>query len=90
MATIDEAPPKEQRWLRCHLDKGMFSDEVAVTYPSIGDWQQSVFVPKSDVQGSIGDEGRVRVSVFRHGSRLIAVLPNPNHDIVEVTEADLD
>lgn len=89
MATVNEAPKKEQRWLSCHLDKGMFIDEVAVTYPSTGEWQQSVFVSKSDVDGMIGDFGRVRVQVFRHGPKLIAILPNSNHDIVEVAEADL-
>jgi len=44
MSTVQEQAPVEERWLRCQLDEGMFSDEVAVTYPPKGKWQKSVFV----------------------------------------------
>jgi hypothetical protein len=33
-----------EKWLTCKLDRGMFSDEVAVTYPPTEHWQKSVFV----------------------------------------------
>ena len=80
------AAPPEQRWLTCRLDKGMFSDERAVTYPPQGELQKSVFVPEQEVQGGIGTSGRVRVRVFRRDGHLLAVLPTPRHDVVEVEE----
>lgn len=78
----------EECWLACRLDKGMFSDEVAVTYPSSGPWQKSVFVPHTAVQGDVGSRGKVRVVVVRRNGRMLAVLPNSQHDVVEVAEAD--
>jgi len=47
MSTVIEPTQAEVSWLRCQLDKGMFSDEVAVTYPPKGPWQKSVFEPLS-------------------------------------------
>ena len=41
-----------EQWLDCQLDKGMFSDEVAVTYPPEGQAVRSVFVPLNTVKGS--------------------------------------
>ena len=87
MAT-DLIQQREERWLSCQLDKGMFSDEVAVTYPPSGVWKKSVFVPQTAIQGSVGARGKVRVVVLRRDSKMLAVLPNPQHDIVEVAEAD--
>lgn len=83
----------ETLWLRCDLDKGMFSDEVAVTYPPNsppdGNWEKSVFVPASDVKGDIGSIGKVRVRVLgRDEGKVLAVLPNPHQDIVVVDEND--
>ena len=82
-------PQREERWLDCQLDKGMFSDEVAVTYPSTGTWRASVFVPQTAVEGDIGSRGRVRVEVLRRNGKMLAVLPSPQRDLVEVVEADL-
>ena len=87
MAT-DLSAEREERWLNCQLDKGMFSDEVAVTYPSTGTWKTSVFVPQGAVQGSVGSRGRVRVVVVRREGKMLAILPSPQHDVVEVVEAD--
>jgi hypothetical protein len=42
----------DEQWLRCKVDRGMFSDEVAVTYPATTPWQKSVFVPRSSVRSS--------------------------------------
>ena len=80
------------RWLRCQLNPGMFSDEVAVTYPVEGRTICSVFVPRSDVRGEpeANGVGTVRVNVLRlEGKRLAAVLPTNDRAVVAVQENDL-
>ena len=89
MSTVFEQPQAEERWLLCQLDKGMFSDEMAVTYPPQGKWQKSVFVERSAVKGGAGDVGKVRVVVMRSDGSIIAVLPSPNRDIVYATAEDI-
>lgn len=89
MATTTSPANAEMQWLTCRIDKGMFSDELAVTYPAEGIWQKSVFVPASDVEGSPGDRGRVRVRIVRRNGHLMAVLPSATQDIVTVNEGDL-
>jgi hypothetical protein len=78
-------------WLRCRLDSGMFSDEVAVTYPASANnaSQKSVFVPRSSVRGEIGSQGEVLVSVVVNDGTHYAVLPNSQCDIVKAEDADL-
>lgn len=67
MTTTDAA---HVGWLECQLDRGMFSDEMAVTYPPEGQATCSVFVPVDVVCGKAGTRGRVRVSVIkRQGKR---------------------
>jgi hypothetical protein len=76
-------------WLRCRLDSGMFSDEVAVTYPATTDqWQKSVFVPSSCVRGA-ELKGEVKVEVLVKDGTRYAVLPSSQRDIVKVEGADL-
>jgi hypothetical protein len=88
MATL-ATEPRNERWLSCHLDKGMFSDEVAVTYPASGDWRKSVFVPRAAVCGSVGSVGKVRVLIVDFGGKTLAVLPSSQQDVVEVEPADI-
>jgi hypothetical protein len=64
MTTTDAA---QERWLECRLDKGMFSDEIVVTYPSEGEAIFSKFVPIDVVRGQPGTKGKVRVSVISTG-----------------------
>lgn len=79
-----------ERWLECRLDKGMFSNEVAVTYPADGNSQKSVFVEKSSVQGNAGEKGKVRVRVIPGEiGNAMAVLPSANQDIVYIQERDI-
>jgi len=79
-----------QFWLICKLDAGMFSDEVAVTYPASDRWQKSVFVPKKCVRGDQSSEtGEVRVTVLIKDGKRYAVLPSSQRDIVKVEESDL-
>lgn len=76
-------------WLRVRLDSGMFSDEVAVTYPASTDkWQKSVFVPASLVRGA-KPQGEVKVDVLIRDGARYAVLPSSQRDIVKVEGADL-
>ena len=51
---IIELTQADVSWRRCQLDKGTFSDEVAVTYPPQGPWQKSVFVDANLVEGTVG------------------------------------
>jgi hypothetical protein len=77
-------------WLRCRLDSGMFSDEVAVTYPATeGHWQKSVFVPASCVRVEGEHSGEVMVKVVEKDGARYAVLPSPRRDMVRVEGADL-
>lgn len=86
MSTVQQ---KEQGWLSCHLDKGMFSDEVAVTYPRSGPVKKSVFVPRVSVRGNVGENGAVRVIIIRSSGKMMAVLPSSRQDVVVITEADV-
>lgn len=89
MSTRTPPADTEVRWLVCHLDKGMFNDELAVTYPADGETQKSVFVSNSATQGQPGQRGKVRITLIRRNGTLFAVLPSSNQDIVTVREADL-
>lgn len=72
-------------WLRCRLDDGMFSDEVAVTYPGASEhWQKSVFVPLSCVRGNMQSQGEVMVKVVVKDGEKYAVLPSSQRDIVKI------
>lgn len=77
-------------WLRCRVDKGMFSDEFAVTYPpSKIPWQKSVFVPSSFVRATNEREGTVMVKIAAEGDACYALLPTQDYDVVRVEEGDL-
>ena len=89
MSTITRPKQVEEGWLECQVDKGMFSDELAVTYPSRGEWQKSVFVDRRAVKGDVGAVGKVRVVVLRQDGSIMAVLPSPEQDIVYVTAGDI-
>jgi hypothetical protein len=78
-----------ERWLDCQLDKGMFSDEFAVTYPPHGQAQKSVFVSAAAVRGQAGQRGKVRVRVVRRGTGFMAILPSCSRDIVQISELDV-
>lgn len=89
MSIAFEPSQTGQGWLACKLDKGMFSDEMAVTYPAEGALQKSVFVEKSAVEGVLGERGRVRVQLVRQNGSVLAVLPSANQDIVYVQPQDI-
>ena len=76
-------------WLRVRLDKGMFSDEFAVTYPASANFQKSVFVPRNYVRQGGEHQGEVQVNVVEKDGERFAVLPTARRDIVRVEDADL-
>jgi hypothetical protein len=79
-----------EHWLACKVDRGMFSDEVAVTYPATEQWQKSVFVPAGFVRHiRPGEVGEVRVRVLMKDGKRYAVLPSSQRDIVKIEESDL-
>ena len=79
-----------EQWLACKVDRGMFSDEIAVTYPETEQWQKSVFVPAGFVRHfTPGDVGEVRVVVLTKDGKRYAVLPSSQRDIVKIEESDL-
>lgn len=73
-----------EKWLKCNVFKGMFSDELAVQYRSV-----SFFVPKDQVNIQENQNGKVKVLVFRDGETSWAILPSENRSIILVDEADL-
>jgi hypothetical protein len=79
-----------EQWLRCRVVKGMFSDELAITYQPRGATSAtSVFVPKDLVLGEIDNEGKVKVMVFRQENIAWAVLPSAQQTVIPIDEADL-
>jgi len=71
---------------------GMFSDEVAVTYPATatgGYWQKSVFVPATCVHREGENQGKVKVTIVVKEGQKFAVLPSSQRDIVTPAEADI-
>lgn len=89
MSTVQEPTQAVEKWLECRIDQGMFSDELAVTYPASGKWQKSVFVERSAVKGAAGTVGKVRVTVIPREGALLATLPSPERDIVYVNDEDI-
>lgn len=78
-------------WLRCRLNEGMFSDEMAVTYPVAAHLkhQMSAFVPRSCVRAETERQGEVMVVVVTVEGGRYAVLPNAERDVVWPADADL-
>ncbi|MEZ6056147.1 MAG: hypothetical protein R3C01_05540 [Planctomycetaceae bacterium] len=83
--TTDQAT----HWLTCLIYKGMFSDEVVISYPSTGEPVFSDFVPSDRVSGEPGTIGRVKVRVFERNGKQIAILPTCYSDSVLAAPQDL-
>ena len=79
-------------WLLCRVDQGMFSDEVAVTYPAVGTAIRSVFVPRSETGEWPKNKSlrAVRVKLVQpKGDSPVAVLPSDDSTLVAVQKQDL-
>lgn len=74
------------KWLKCKIDKGMFSDELTVTVHSKTGEAVAVFVPRqsADLQKS-----RVRVNAFEQTGGTVAILPDEHRSMVDVSAEDL-
>ena len=79
----------DERWLRCKVLQGMFSDELGVLITTVSGDSISVFVPKERVRGSLDQEGRVQIRSFQSESKWWAVLPNESQTIVPVDAGQL-
>jgi hypothetical protein len=72
-------------WLRCDsVERGMFSDEVAVVVSRSNGAKESYFVPVQDVER---DPGRVRVAIHDSGSLLWATLPTNEPVTIPVSKS---
>jgi hypothetical protein len=79
----------EERWLKCKVYRGMFSDEMAVKVPQSNGEMLGYFVPKVMVANGAGSEGRLRVRVLRREGITLAILPTEYSDAIAVQESDL-
>jgi hypothetical protein len=74
-----------QKWLKCEIGKGMFSDERVVTFSTLDGTVVSFFVPKSFIQSN-----QVRVRVYNdQAGQPWAEIPDENRSAVPVSEKDL-
>lgn len=84
----------QEKWLKCRVGPGMFSDESAVTVNSVAALAtelRSLFVAEEYVRPDrLSDEGHVRVRVFQRGTTWWAVLPNEEQEAIPVRSADLE
>ena len=79
----------EKKRLKCHVLKGMFSNERAVVVLLVNGKKSSAFVPASEVRGEVDRDGDVNVDVFRERGSVWAVLPTEYREAVPVNEHDL-
>lgn len=73
------------RWLKCKVLKGMFSDERAVVVHRRGNGSVQFFVPASSTRG---DEW-VRVKVFSRSDGSWAEMPTPQRDSVPIAPEEI-
>jgi hypothetical protein len=70
-------------WLRCDsVERGMFSDELAVVISRSNGAKESYFVPSSTVEAP---RSRVRVSLQEGDSVWWATLPTPERTTIPVS-----
>lgn len=74
------------KWLKCKVEKGMFSDERTVTVNSRNGEPIAVFVP---AQAADQENNRVKVQAFGQQGKTIAILPDERQSVVDVSDADL-
>ena len=78
------------RWLRCKVQKGMFTTERSIQITLSDGRTLSVFVPASEVQEQDGsDVGSVRVRFVSASDGCWILLPAENPNPVPIKELDL-
>jgi len=75
-----------EKWLKCEIIKGMFSDEVTVRVRGESGQSVAVFVPTSQIEPN---QKFVRVRAFEKQGKFLAVLPDERHTSVAVRHQDL-
>lgn len=74
------------QWLRCIINKGMFSDERTVTVSTRSGENIAVFVSKDDADEQ---NNRVKVEALTDGSQPVVALPDDHRSVVDVNAEDL-
>lgn len=74
------------KWLKCKINKGMFSDELNVTVNTSSGDVFAVFVPKLEADDR---KNLVKVHVYEREGKTIAVLPDELQSVIAVNESDL-
>ena len=74
------------KWLKCKIDKGMFSDEFTVTVRTRTGEPVAVFVPKTAADH---EKNLVKVRAIEEQGRALAVLPDEHQSVVDVSATDL-
>ena len=78
----------ESAWLQCEsVERGMFSDELAVVVSRSNGTTESYFVPVKDVER---DRSRVRVALRDTGNVLWATLPTNEPVSIPVNKSRVD
>ena len=77
-----------QKWLKCSLLRGMFSDEMVVVIKTLSGEESSFFVPRQQVRGEVGKIGQVMVRTFEQGAHPWAVIPNDSQSMIPVDESE--
>ncbi len=78
-----------QGWLKCHILKGMFSDERVVVFHLVNGERYSEFVPAEKVRGEINSDGALAVGIYRQDGASFVELPNEYQDLFAVADKDL-
>jgi hypothetical protein len=78
-----------EKWMRCKVANGMFSDEVVITIKVHGGEAASFFVPRDKVQGDGDHNGKVKVRSYNDDSGVWAVVPNDQQTLVPVDSTEL-
>jgi hypothetical protein len=77
------------KWLKCTIEKGMFSDEMTIIVQTRTGETVSVFVPKESTQVAPGGIGQVKVHVAETSGHTMAVLPDEHQSVVDVDASAL-
>src|SRR6185436_15798141 len=75
-------------WLQCEsVERGMFSDELAVVVSRSNGATESHFVPANEVER---ERNRVRVALYETGSTLWATLPTSEPVSIPVNKSHVE
>ena len=79
----------ENRRLRCHITRGMFSDERVIEVRRYNGQTESHFVSQDAVRGAINSDGEIDVVVYQKNGATGAVIPTEYSEVVAIDTKDL-